>query len=132
MTCEPNITQVAYNACQYAKNLISVDLPEGITIIGVQSFDGCISLKEIKFPKSLTKIGAGSFSRCSSIEKVDLLHTKVQELGYHAFYGCTKLREMKVPDSLQKFNDDEGGVFENCSKLVPSDIDVSDSKAVVT
>ncbi|GMI15416.1 hypothetical protein TrVE_jg5282 [Triparma verrucosa] len=39
---------------------------------------------------------------------------------------------MKVPDSLQKFDDDNGGVFGNCSKLVPSDIDVSDSNAVVT
>ncbi|GMH66315.1 hypothetical protein TrST_g8839 [Triparma strigata] len=39
---------------------------------------------------------------------------------------------MKVLDSLQKFNDDYGGVFWNCSKLVPSDIDVSDAKAVVT
>ncbi|GMH74479.1 hypothetical protein TrST_g2270 [Triparma strigata] len=39
---------------------------------------------------------------------------------------------MKVPESLQKFNDDDGGVFEKCSKLVPSDIDVSDSNAVVT
>ncbi|GMH80145.1 hypothetical protein TrST_g12158 [Triparma strigata] len=36
---------------------------------------------------------------------------------------------MKVPDSLQKFGNN---VFYNCSKLVPSDINVSDSNAVVT
>ncbi|GMH71064.1 hypothetical protein TrST_g11313 [Triparma strigata] len=39
---------------------------------------------------------------------------------------------MKVPESLQKFDDSSGGVFKNCSKLVPSDINVSDSNAVVT
>ncbi|GMH67553.1 hypothetical protein TL16_g04707 [Triparma laevis f. inornata] len=39
---------------------------------------------------------------------------------------------MKVPDSLQKLDDDDGGVFYECSKLVPSDINVSNSNAVVT
>ena len=128
MTCAPNITQVANSACQKAKNLISIDLPEGITLIGERSFYGCINLKEIKFPKSLTKIGKLSFYKCSSLEKVDLLHTKVQELGENAFSECTSLREMNAPDSLQKFNDNDGGVFENCSKLVPSDIKVGKSK----
>ena len=132
MTCAPNITQVADGACLYAKNLIRIDLPEGITIIGRSSFAGCISLKEIKFPKSLTKISLGSFANCSSLEKVDLLHTKVQELGESAFSECTSLREMKVPESLQKFNDNFGGVFYNCSKLVLSSIDVRDANAVVT
>ena len=46
MTCAPNITQVADSACCRAQNLIRVDLPEGITIIGAWSFDGCINLKK--------------------------------------------------------------------------------------
>ena len=135
MTCAPNITQVANNACNGATNLISIDLPEGITIIGYGSFNCCISLKEIKFPKSLTKIGSCSFANCSSVEKVDLLHTKVQELGENAFSECTSLREMKVPNSLQTFDDRNGGVFRNCSKLVPSDINSGygcNAKAIVT
>ena len=132
MTCAPNITEVAYGACLNAKNLIRIDLPEGIAIIGMSSFSGCISLKEIKFPKSLTSIGKFSFNKCSSIEKVDLLHTNVKRLGGSAFWGCTSLREMKVPDSLQQFDDSDGGVFAKCSMLVPSDVDISDAKAVVT
>ncbi|GMI04173.1 hypothetical protein TrVE_jg7035 [Triparma verrucosa] len=126
-----NITKIGDRACLYASDLVVVDIPEGITIIGNGSFHHCWSLKEIKFPKSLTKIGDLSFLGCYSLEKVDLLHTKVQELGKWAFSGCTSLREMKVPESLQKFDDDEGGVFENCSKLAPSDINIRDSNAVV-
>ena len=38
MTCAPNITQVADYACRDAKNLTSIDLPEGITVIGECSF----------------------------------------------------------------------------------------------
>ncbi|GMH99556.1 hypothetical protein TrST_g3289 [Triparma strigata] len=117
-----NITKVGDRACAYASILVVVDIPEGITSIFKSSFNSCSSLKDIKFPKSLTSIGFRSFDSCSSLEQVDLLHTKVLELGDYAFAGCTSLREMKFPDSLQKFGIN---LFCNCSKLVPSDIDVS-------
>ncbi|GMI02946.1 hypothetical protein TrVE_jg10440 [Triparma verrucosa] len=111
-----NITKVRAFACLYANNLVVVDIPEGITSIGKESFSQCYSLEDIKFPKSLTSIGRASFIHCSSLEEVDLLHTKVQELGDNAFWDCTRLREMKVPDSLQTFGSE---VFFNCSKLAP-------------
>ncbi|GMH65982.1 hypothetical protein TrST_g8010 [Triparma strigata] len=118
-----NITKVGDNACCYASILVSVDIPEGITIIGRLSFAYCSSLKDIKFPKSFTHIGHGSFRECYSLEEIDLLHTNVQKLGTNAFWDCTSLREMKVPDSLQIFGDD---VFYKCTKLVPSTIVVCD------
>ena len=129
-----NITTVGDRACMDASILVVVDIPEGITSIGKSSFNCCSSLKEIKFPKSLRSIGGASFCDCSGLEKVNLLHTNVHKLGESAFYNCTSLREMKIPDSLQTFNDDYGGVFEDCSKLVPSNIYVNnpcDSEAVV-
>ncbi|GMH60040.1 hypothetical protein TrST_g7689 [Triparma strigata] len=134
-----NITKVGNHACYHAVNLVAVDIPEGITSIGVRSFSRCKSLKHIKFPKSLTSAGYGSFRECSSLERVDLLHTNAHELGDQAFLHCTSLREMKVPDSLQRF-DDLGeshsgfwvaGVFSGCSKLVPSSIIVKDDNAIV-
>ncbi|GMH58144.1 hypothetical protein TrST_g4520 [Triparma strigata] len=115
--------EVGDRACYYALILVAVDIPEGITSIGYNSFYDCSSLKEIKFPKSLTSIGDGSFEMCSSLERVDLLHTKVLELGRGAFSSCTSLKEMKVPDSLQDIG---ANVFYRCSKLVPSTIDVDD------
>ena len=75
-----NITKVGLGACSAAINLVVVDIPEGITIIGGASFLNCRSLKEIKFPKSLTSIGVNSIGYCSSLEVVDLLHTNVKEL----------------------------------------------------
>ncbi|GMI06399.1 hypothetical protein TrVE_jg159 [Triparma verrucosa] len=90
-----NITKVRDRACLYASNLVVVDIPEGITIIGRWSFWGCSNLKDIKFPKSLKRIGSMSFARCSSLEEVGLLHTNVHYLGDSAFSSCTSLREMK-------------------------------------
>ncbi|GMH58278.1 hypothetical protein TrST_g9597 [Triparma strigata] len=116
-----NITKVGNFACLLASNLIVVDIPEGITSIGECSFQCCSSLKGIKFPKSLTIIDDYSFQDCSSLEKVDLLHTNVQELGENAFSHCTSLTEMKIPDSLRKYG---AYVFYECYGLVPSHIDV--------
>ncbi|GMH97063.1 hypothetical protein TrVE_jg9043 [Triparma verrucosa] len=118
-----NITKVGDRVCRYANNLVVVDIPEGITIIGLCSFFKYHSLKSIKFPKSLTSIGNYSFSTCSSLEEVDLLHTNVQELGEGAFFNCTSLRATKIPDSLQYVGH---YVFFGCSELVPSTIDVDD------
>ncbi|GMH83171.1 hypothetical protein TrVE_jg3747 [Triparma verrucosa] len=118
-----NITKIGDRVCRFTSNLVVVDIPEGITIIGNASFFGCSSLKAIQFPKSLTSIGNYSLSFCSSLKSVDLLHRSVQYLGDSAFQGCTSLKEMKVPDSLQTLG---GMVFYCCSKLVPSNIDVRD------
>ncbi|GMH90429.1 hypothetical protein TrVE_jg4141 [Triparma verrucosa] len=116
-----NITKVGYGACALASNLVVVEIPEGVTIIGDSSFLGCNSLKVVTFPKPLTSIGGGCFRECYSLEEVDLLHTNVQKLGDYTFTDCTSLREMKVPDSLQTLG---AVVFFNCSKLVPSGIDI--------
>ncbi|GMH99317.1 hypothetical protein TrVE_jg11773 [Triparma verrucosa] len=118
-----NVTKVGDRACLYARSLVVVDVPEGITIIGDHSFQSCSSLKRITFPKSLTSIGAYSFAKCLSLEKVDLLHTNVKKLGDSAFRDCESLRKMKIPDSLQTFGH---RVFQNCSERVPSTIDAED------
>ena len=123
-----NITKVGDYACTRASNLVDVDIPEGITIIGKSSFGGCSSLKDIMFPKSLTSIGNYSFNECSNLGRVDLLHTNVEELGQQAFIYCTSLREMKVPNSLQRFG---SSAFYGCSKLTPSDIGKCENDAVV-
>ncbi|GMH97583.1 hypothetical protein TrVE_jg1592 [Triparma verrucosa] len=123
-----NVTKVGDLACCFASILVVVDIPEGITIIGDNSFHDCSSLKDIKFPKLLTTISQQSFDSCSSLEKVDLLHTNVRYLSNYAFSNCTSLREMKVPDSLQTFG---ANVFRSCSKLVPSHIKIYDKRAVL-
>ncbi|GMH82110.1 hypothetical protein TrST_g9748 [Triparma strigata] len=112
-----NITKVGDRACASTDILVVVDIPEGITSIGMESFTWCSSLKDIKFPKSLTSIGVHSFYHCSSLEEVDLLHTNVTKLDTQAFWACTSLRKMKIPDSLQYCGP---YVFMGCPKLVPS------------
>ena len=116
-----NVTKVGNYVCAFAANLVEVEIPEGITSIGVRAFYGCRILTTVSFPTTLISISSIAFLHCSSLENVDLLHTNVQELGNAAFDECSELKSMTIPDSLQTLGSQ---VFLYCSKLVPSNIDV--------
>ncbi|GMH92928.1 hypothetical protein TL16_g12492 [Triparma laevis f. inornata] len=123
-----NITKVGDYACFKARNLVVVDIPEGIESIGKLAFHNCSSLTTVSFPTTLTSIDDYAFTRCTSLENVDLLHTNLQEKGNMAFYECSELKSMTIPDSLQTIGT---MVFYHCSKLVPSNVDFHDEGAVV-
>ena len=97
---------------------------------------GEFSNKTAIIPGGATKIGA-AIARAFVEQGANVIIADInvtdgqalaQELGENAFSTCTSLREMKVPDSLQTFGE---YVFLECSKLVPSDINVIDDNAVV-
>jgi len=123
-----NLPQIGYRACLYAVNLVVVNIPEGVERIGKGAFWGCSSLTTVYFPPSLTSIGEYALEMCVSLDNVDLLHTNLQELGQTAFGGCGELKSMTIPDSLQTLG---AGVFRDCSKLVPSNIEPYRTPSVV-
>ena len=43
-----------------------MEIPEGVTEIGEQAFDGCKSLKSVMIPASVTVIGENAFFNCSN------------------------------------------------------------------
>ncbi|GMI18275.1 hypothetical protein TrLO_g2771 [Triparma laevis f. longispina] len=123
-----NITKVRINACAWADNLVVVDIPEGVEIIGDGAFRTCRSLTAVSFPTTLKSIGESAFNSCSSLENVDLLHTNLQEIETGAFHGCPELKSMTIPVSHQTLG---GDAFWGCSKLVPRYINTYNKDAVI-
>ncbi|GMH71751.1 hypothetical protein TrLO_g7 [Triparma laevis f. longispina] len=123
-----DITKVGGWACYAASNLVVVDIPEGVESVGEHAFHGCLSLTTLSFPRTLTYIGDYAFYRSYSLDNVNLLHTNLQELKYMAFDGCSNLTSMTIPESLQTLG---LSVFQHCKKLVPSNVNPNDTKAVV-
>ncbi|GMH53034.1 hypothetical protein TrLO_g6615 [Triparma laevis f. longispina] len=121
-----HITEVGKFACYSAANLAVVDIPEGVKSIGKCAFSNCESLTTVYFLTTLITTCESAY--CSVLENVDLRHTNLQELGECAFGGCSELKSMMIPDSLQTLG---RWVFDSCSKLVPSNIDICDEDAVV-
>ena len=80
-----DITKVGECACKWAANLVLVDIPEGIEIIGDGALEHCSSLTTVSFPTTLTPIGDRVFYSCKSLDNVDLRDTNLQELDFQVF-----------------------------------------------
>ena len=97
----------------YCENLLRVDLPESVKIIGDDAFYCSSSLKEIEIPYGMTEIGARAFAGCSSLEKIDIPNT-VTSIGEHAFSSCVGLTSVTIPDSVICIED---STFSSCTGL---------------
>ena len=52
------------------KSIVSVVIPDGVTVIGNYAFDGCTSLAVIDLPDSLTTLGGKAFGSCTSLLEI--------------------------------------------------------------
>ena len=68
-------------------NLETVELPSGITKIGVGAFANCGSLKEFTIPANVETIGEMAFALCKKLEKITIPKS-VKKIGQAAFALC--------------------------------------------
>ena len=56
----------------YKSGINSIDIPEGATSIGDNSFQDCTSLKSVTIPNSVTSIGTSAFSGCRALNQITI------------------------------------------------------------
>ena len=123
---------------QYAHQIYSISLPEGMTSVGASAFADCRFLESVTIPatvreirysafennrmlstvnfaaeSALTTIGNWAFYNCHELNNITIPEG-VTEIGYAAFYGCTYMSELSLPESMQYIADNG---FALCSKL---------------
>lgn len=94
------------------KNIVQIELPEGIVAISDNAFSDFQNLYSITLPVSLTKIGNETFKNCPKLKSIDLKSVKV--IGEKAFYGCTSLSEVNFGENIGYL---PNAVFLNCISL---------------
>mgnify|MGYP004512446357 FL=1 len=70
-------------------DIVKVELPEGVEVIGNNAFENCANLEEVICPKSLKAIGAEAFADCVNLKKVE--YGKDVKVDASAFKGCYNL-----------------------------------------
>lgn len=67
-------------------DIVKVELPEGVRIIGSHAFENCQNLEEVDCPKSLERIGREAFADCVKLKKVN--YGPDVRVDASAFKGC--------------------------------------------
>ena len=88
-------------------------IPDSVTGIGNDAFNGCMSLTSITIPNNVTNIGFNAFYRCTSLTSITI-PDGVTNIGWNAFTGCTSLTSITIPDSVTSIF---SGAFEECTSL---------------
>lgn len=131
----PGTKAIGDYAFYNCERLVSIDLPDSVTRIGLGTFAVCKSLRSISMPDALLSIGTSAFlgsgilsitipdgvtrienstfASCMSLRSVDLPQNLVYIDGF-AFTNCGALTEIRAYENLETIGD---GAFSDCPSL---------------
>lgn len=98
---------------EYASSIVAVNLPNGLTSIGINAFSDCVNLSTIDIPNTVISIGDYAFYSCYGLETVTVPNNLVN-IGSSAFYSCTSLTSFALPNSVTDIGD---YAFSGCTSL---------------
>jgi hypothetical protein len=90
------IRDFAFNWC---RDLVDVELLQGLEIIGIGAFRHAVALTRVSLPASVRQIPGNAFNSCISLVGVELSEG-LQSIERHAFDGCISIKNMKVPSTV--------------------------------
>ena len=91
--------------------LTKYTIPNSVTSIEYEAFDGCSSLKSITIPNSVTSIEIFAFSGCSNLTSITIPNS-VTSIEYGAFWNCSSLTSITIPNSVTNIGND---AFKGCN-----------------
>ncbi len=113
------MTSIGDNAFSGCTGLVSVTLPNTLTLIDAWTFNECTSLTDVSIPPSVTTIATSAFWGCTALTSL-AVPDAVTTIETFAFYGCSALTDIAVGRSV---SDIDMYAFQECSSLVSIDVD---------
>ncbi|MDR1674635.1 MAG: leucine-rich repeat protein [Oscillospiraceae bacterium] len=93
-------------------------IPDSVTGIENDAFNGCKKLTQITVPDTVTSIGANAFTYCESLTDITIPY-RVTNIGNEAFFGCMALTGINVDSGNTAYSSIDGVLFnKNITKLV--------------
>lgn len=95
------------------ENLVSINIPAGVTAIPPSAFEYCIAIEDITLPDSITSIGDYAFYGCESLESITIPNN-VTTIGELVFEWCAGLTSVTIPAKVSSIGQ---RAFYNCANL---------------
>ena len=106
------ITMIGNMAFFKCGSLTSVVIPEGVTVLEQACFGGCEALRDVIIPATVELVGDFSFLDCQQLEEV-IFSDQLKAIGMGAFQLCTALRRVTIPVGKVEIGQD---AFTDCSE----------------
>ena len=95
---EEGITEIGANAFYNIPSITSLTLPESLEKIGLSAFSDCTGIVDIVFPSGLKTIESAAFAY-SGLKNITL-NEGLEEIGASAFGSCFDLERVTLPSTL--------------------------------
>ena len=115
------VSHIGVRTFEDCTNVKNISFSDSVTSIGESAFANCSSLTELVLPNSINSVGDDAFSNCSSLTEV-VIPGSVNVLGEYAFSGCTNLTSVMIENGVTVIGE---SAFDDCDKLI--NIDIPDS-----
>lgn len=100
-------------AFSHRMDLVRVQLPNTLTIIGPRAFWHCEQLSELQLGPALTALGSEAFAKCRSLRKI-CIPAGVTVIPEKAFRGCDMLEEVEIEPGVREIGN---LAFARCPRL---------------
>ena len=98
---------------QAPSTITSIEIPSGVTSIGIYAFNNCKSLTSVTIPDSVTSIEGYAFYNCNNLTSVTIPDS-VTSIGFYAFCDCDNLTSITIPGGVASI---ERNTFSYCPSL---------------
>lgn len=96
---------IGAEAFAWSNNLQTINIPTSVTTIDAAAFAGNNKLQSITIPNSVTELGVGAFILCENLTNVTLPNT-ISSIPYGTFAACVSLKKINIPSSVKTIEDE--------------------------
>ena len=101
----PNtVTKIGDNAFEGCTKLTSVTMADNVTEIENNAFKGCSKLTNVTIGSGVTSIKDRAFQNCTRLTSIIINSTSLNSIGWSAFENCTELTSLTIGKSVVNIN----------------------------
>ena len=108
------------------EDLLSVEMPDSVTVIKDSAFWGCRNLETVKLSKKLKTIGPSAFKNCYNLKSITLPEG-LESIADSAFFKCFELKKIVIPQSVKSIGEYAFGQSRNLTIMIPKHTSVSEN-----